>query len=205
MSASRVKGGDKSYPESTFGGRADYVSTFLITYLFHIRMSTLDQEVLTSKTSAKQNRTTATAWIKVSRSGEKFWSKFQRWGLTDVKRKKAIASVALSPHLRSPPSPFPFCLNSLLLFRLSFPSACSSSLALVVFSGPACLSNSKYPRYLTQIPFYLTARREKGVCLCVHVRGRAYSPVTFCPSEWTHIHRHTRTHTPSQRQPPCLR
>lgn len=37
--------------------------------------------------------------------------------------------------------------------------------------------------------------RHLGVCVCVHVRGREYSPVTFCPSEWTHTHTRTHGHT----------
>lgn len=103
---------------------------------------------------------------------------------------RGLQSITTHP---SPAPPFGYCLNfpSMSLTPLSLSlSLC----AVFVFSRPACLSNSKYPCYLTQIHLSTWPRTQRRVAVCVS--ETVYSPVTPLPSglkDW--VNTHTLTHT----------
>lgn len=87
-------------------------------------------------------------------------------------------------------------LPSPSVWLLLSPSLC----AVFVFSRPACLSNSKYPCYLTQIHLSTWPRtqRRAAVCVCVSKKKSVFSsdPLPSGLKDWVNTHKHTLTHSP---------
>lgn len=102
-------------------------------------------------------------------------------------------------------STFSFASSSSLPLSRSPHSPSLSPPAVFVFSRPACLSNSKYPCYLTQIHLSTWPRTQRRAAVCACVSEKVYSPVTLCPlvnGDWVNTHKHTHTPTHMHAPPP---